>query len=144
MVKAILDLLGTLVFVNLDNAIIRGKKNSYLINGKEAYDVSYYQYPNDNSSDSKQDAFRHAYFSLLNVKSFGLAFATEMGNAHEVSYTQSQVGINMDLFNNNVGLSAYVAPAAQGNIQYMLIVMGLMQNGSLRYIKNNVLTPTNQ
>lgn len=41
------------------------------------------RFPNMNRTDTKADAFRHAYFSLLNVRALGIALATNLGNAHE-------------------------------------------------------------
>lgn len=128
------------------NNMSRSNQLSYLINAQTAMDMAVTRFPNMSQTDSKADAFRHAYFSLLNVKSLGLTLATNLGNAHETKNNQSALAKSMDLFNNDVGRNAFIdypVEAPYWSI-YADIAYGLITNGNLRYINNGQLTPTNQ
>ncbi|RZL61643.1 MAG: hypothetical protein EOO93_12785 [Pedobacter sp.] len=128
------------------NNMSRADQISYLINAKTALDIAVTRFPNMSQTDTKADAFRHAYFSLLNVRELGLALATSLGNAHEENSNQSALAKQMDLFNNNIGRNAYTnlpSEAAYWNI-YSNVAYSLVTNGSLRYINNGQLKPTNQ
>ncbi|MFA6275143.1 MAG: hypothetical protein WC622_00230 [Pedobacter sp.] len=128
------------------NNMNRVNQLSYLINAKTALDLAFTRFPDMDQTDTKADAFRHAYFSLLNVKELGLTLATRLGNAHEEKPDQSALAKQMDLFNNNVGRNAYSnlpAEAAYWSI-YSNTVYNLVTNGNLVYINNGQLKPTNQ
>ena len=49
------------------------------------------------------DAFRHAYFSGLNVASLGFSLAKQLGDAHEEYAANPILEKEMDLYNNSIG-----------------------------------------
>jgi hypothetical protein len=58
-----------------------------------------------NRTNDCSDAFRHAYFNALNVKSVGLTLADQFAYAHECNNPQNRNDVQMDFHNNNVGMS---------------------------------------
>ncbi|MCY1527687.1 hypothetical protein D9M68_627630 [compost metagenome] len=129
------------------NNMSRSNQLNYLINAQTALNAAVTRFPNMSQTDTKADAFRHAYFSLLNVHLLGQTLATSLGNAHEQKVNgQYTLASSMDLFNNEIGRNAYVnvpsnefPPTFYNNIAYNLVT-----NGSLVYINNGQLKPTNQ
>jgi hypothetical protein len=128
------------------NNMSRYNQLSYLVNAQTASNAAILRFPGMEQGDTKADAFRHAYFSILNVYELGLTLATNLGNAHEELTNQSPLAKQMDLFNNNVGRSAYVyySPETPYWERYSNLIYTLITNGSLRYISDGQLKPTNQ
>ena len=128
------------------NNMNRFRQLDYLINAHAAINMAISRFPNMNQTDTKADAFRHAYFSILNVMSLGMSLATSFGNAHEEVVNQSALAKSMDLFNNNAGRNAYVflRPESPFWTIYSDLIYDMVNNGSLRYINNGQLIPSNQ
>jgi len=87
------------IFENMD----RFSQLKYLSNAYDALNLAQALYPGD-QRDTCADAFRHAFFSGLNVSSLGYSLAKQLGDAHEEK-PDNQLSITMDLFNNSVGLN---------------------------------------
>lgn len=87
------------IFENMD----RFSQLKYLSNAYDALNLAQGLYPGD-QRDTCADAFRHAFFSGLNVSSLGYSLAKQLGDAHEEK-PDNQLSITMDLFNNSVGLN---------------------------------------
>ncbi|MFL0685426.1 MAG: DUF6973 domain-containing protein [Algoriphagus aquaeductus] len=86
------------IFDNL-NRILQLK---YLANAYHALNLANSLYPG-NQHNSCGDAFRHAFFSGLNVASLGYSLAKQLGDAHEEKPGNPNNEKKMDLFNNSVG-----------------------------------------
>ena len=128
------------------NNMSRVDQLSYLINAQSAMNMAVSQYPNISQRNTKADAFRHAYFSLLNTMTFGKSLAKSLGDAHETKPGDPQIEKDMDLFNNNVGreLFAGYIPSFNPAGYFSDKINILIQSGELLYINNGVLTPTNR
>jgi hypothetical protein len=87
------------IFENMD----RFSQLKYLSNASDALNLAQGLYPGD-QRDTCADAFRHAFFSGLNVSSLGYSLAKQLGDAHEEK-PDNQLSISMDLYNNSVGLN---------------------------------------
>jgi hypothetical protein len=87
------------IFENMD----RFSQLKYLSNAYDALNLAQGLFPGD-QRDTCADAFRHAFFSGLNVSSLGYSLAKQLGDAHEEK-PDNQLSITMDLFNNSVGLN---------------------------------------
>lgn len=87
------------IFENMD----RFSQLKCLSNAYDALNLAQGLYPGD-QRDTCADAFRHAFFSGLNVSSLGYSLAKQLGDAHEEK-PDNQLSITMDLFNNSVGLN---------------------------------------
>lgn len=70
---------------------------------EDAFSVSDQRYPNTDSNDSHQDAFRHAYWNARMSQEYGNEFAQAFGTAHEGLPDNPSDREAMDLYNNEVG-----------------------------------------
>ena len=61
-------------------------------------------YINGNGHNDCADAFRHAYFNMLNTRDIGSELTFQFGEAHECD-SQYEIETEMDLFNNDVGIN---------------------------------------
>jgi hypothetical protein len=52
---------------------------------------------------TNQNAFKHAYWSALNQRSFGSEEAKTIGDNHEVDETSPDLDVQMDVWNNALG-----------------------------------------
>ena len=52
---------------------------------------------------TNQNAFKHAYWSALNQRSFGSEVAQTISDNHEGDVTSTHVDVRMDLWNNQLG-----------------------------------------
>lgn len=52
---------------------------------------------------TNQNAFKHAYWSALNERSFGNEVAQTIGDNHEGDVTSNDPNVQMDVFNNQLG-----------------------------------------
>ncbi|WP_425390528.1 DUF6973 domain-containing protein [Ekhidna sp.] len=57
-----------------------------------------------NSRNDCSDAFRHAYFNMINAIDVGASVAREFGEAHECD-SSDELETDMDLHNNDVGIN---------------------------------------
>ncbi|WP_231492179.1 hypothetical protein [Pedobacter sp. Leaf170] len=128
------------------NSMTRTNQLSYLANAKNALDETQTRFAGEPMTDSKADAFRHAYFSMLNVDALGLALAESLGTAHEDGGNNSALAKQMDLYNNAIGRSAHqpvnINQPGYWSI-YANIANSLLVNGNLKYILYGQLCPTN-
>ena len=124
-----------------------GSRLNYLQAAQSAISEAESRFPG-NQEDTKADAFRHALFNILNVLWLGNSTAESLGFAHETKLSNGQYSLasTVDLYNNAAGRAAFVwLPAGAGPREfYSNIVYGLVTNGSLVYLKNGIITPTNQ
>ncbi len=119
----------------------RYQQVSYLLNAKIALDNAQILYPGS-QHNSKADAFRHAYFSLLNVIDIGTDLAERLGTAHE-NWDDNPVSERfMDLYNNQKGREAY-GIWQNGNLSTVHVIQGLVDSGQLVIIKNGSIVPSN-
>lgn len=75
---------------------------NYLSNAYDAINLSNSLFEG-NQYNGCGDAFRHAYFSGLNVSSLGYSLAKQLGDAHEEKPGNPALEKEMDLYNNEVG-----------------------------------------
>jgi len=130
----------------------------YLFNAKKAIWESENLFPNS-LYNGKGDAFRHAYFSGLNVILLGYTLAESLGTAHEnkpAYYPYDYKEVQMDLFNNNVGRSRE-SWFLDGYGSLTESILDALNSGQLRYLSplaggassgqatgSSMLIPTNQ
>lgn len=74
----------------------------YLYNAKTAFDRAAQLFPNS-TYNGVGDAYRHALFSALNVRSLGYEMAKRLGDAHELKPPIRPLEREMDLRNNHIG-----------------------------------------
>lgn len=74
----------------------------YLYNARTAFDRAAQLFPNS-TYNGVGDAYRHAYFSALNVRSLGYEMAKRLGDAHELKPPRHPLEREMDLRNNHIG-----------------------------------------
>jgi hypothetical protein len=89
------------------------------------------------------DAFRHAFFSGLNVASLGLSLAKQLGDAHE-EVSQSIIERDMDLYNNSIGMdkaNLLLNSGAGGNFDeiFWQTLVQVGYNGGFKIINNGQL-----
>lgn len=82
-------------------------------NSQRAISLSQILYPGSQVR-SRQDAFRHAYWSALNAYEQGESLARQFGNAHEEEDNQEEFDRTMDLYNNNYGYEVGVSARENG------------------------------
>jgi hypothetical protein len=126
----------------------RDKLVIYYLNAAEAVARTYARFNSYQSAmedaTGRANAYKHAILAIIHARSlFGRPFAETLVNAHETSACQSDECI-MDRWNNSQGFSVYDANQSLNLGTLDDNVWIRHNNGNLRYIKNNVLTPTNQ
>jgi hypothetical protein len=130
-------------------------------NRKVAEDATRQKF-NKNGVNDKSDAFRHAYYNIINTKVVGIGIAKLFSDAHEsetpVKFIKEK---EMDLFNNNVGQQSLLGNSNLSLTQLADLIYQKILNGNLRYLKpinyndpnfiythgitiNTLLKPTNQ
>jgi hypothetical protein len=75
----------------------------YLNNAYTAQELAKTFYPENTLHNGCGDAFRHSFFSGLNVASLGFELAKSLGDAHEVNPGSPSIERSMDLYNNELG-----------------------------------------
>jgi hypothetical protein len=75
----------------------------YLNNAYTAQELAKTFYPENTLHNGCGDAFRHSFFSGLNVASLGFELAKSLGDAHEVNPGSPSIETSMDLYNNELG-----------------------------------------
>lgn len=123
----------------------RFQQVKYLLNAQNALTTAQNLFPNSSQHNDKADAFRHAYFSLLNVIDLGIVLAENLGTAHE-NWPENPIEEKfMDLYNNEQGREAYQDwYNAGGNVSTTDIIQGLVDSGELVIIKNGSIVPSNE
>ena len=112
-----------------------------------------------NGRNDKSDAFRHAYYNVINTSVVGIDIAKLFSDAHE-SETPTSLAKEkqMDLFNNNIGHQSINSNGSLSANQFVNLIYQKLLNGDLRYLSplgpvipplygiTNLtqLTPTNQ
>lgn len=103
---------------------------------------SYKKYYNSSSGyeDDNADAFRHALWMCISAFEAGDSFAREFGIAHEDDYSGTTLAREMDLFNNNVGISKSSqifgnTPTEDVPFYASIIINDAVKNGELRRFK---------
>ncbi len=114
-------------------------KLDYLRNANFALKNAQEIFPTFSQHNDKADAYRHALFSLLNVRTLGFDLARQLGDAHELAPNQPELERQMDLFNNNIGRNAH-----ESSISLPMRALELIYSGKLVYIRNGGLVPTNE
>jgi hypothetical protein len=112
-----------------------------------------------NRRNDKSDAYRHAYYNVINAKKVGAYYAKLFSDAHE---SETPIHLikekEMDLFNNNVGHQSIIGYINMSNDELGNLIYQKLLNGELRYLSpldavvppffgiNSLtqLTPTNQ
>ncbi len=84
----------------------------YLSNAYRAENLARAFYPGDQVNNCA-DAFRHAFFNVLNVASLGYSLTKQLGDAHE-ELSQIQIQKEMDLYNNSVGRQQAISLLGSG------------------------------
>ncbi len=133
--------------IEICNNMNRVNQVTYLINAQSASSAAENLYPG-NQHNTRADAFRHAYFSILNVSTIGFSLAESLGNAHEEVTGQPGIEKQMDLWNNNAGRNAFngYIPNSGAPSYFANVIQNLVNNGNLKYIQPDTgnLVPTNQ
>ncbi len=130
-------------------------------NRKVAEDATKQKF-NKNGLNDKSDAFRHAYYNIINTKVVGINMAKLFSDAHESETPSALIKEKeMDLFNNNVGQQSLLGNSNLSLTQLADLIYQKILNGNLRYLKpidyndpnfiythgitiNTLLIPTNQ
>lgn len=115
-------------------------KNAYV---SEQLAQLYFPYSVNNG---KGDAFRHAFFSALNVHYFGYQLTKALGDAHEL-VGNLDITSEMDFYNNEVGRQAGISHSSifPNHNTGAQVIINLINAGSLKYINTaGQLVYTNQ
>ncbi len=85
--------------------------------------------------NGKPDAFRHAYYNVINAKVVGIDMAKLFSDAHE-SETPVALALEkqMDLFNNNIGHQSISGNGSLSLSQLADLIYQKLLNGDLRYL----------
>lgn len=116
---------------------------SYLLNAMIATNEAKKLYSHLSQHNDKADAFRHAYFSLLNAIDLGISLAKSLGDAHEDFVGNPALEKEMDLYNNLKGREALSA-LVQSSDDPSSLIQNLADNGDLKIIKSGSLVKSNQ
>ncbi|MER3374110.1 MAG: hypothetical protein RIM83_05685 [Allomuricauda sp.] len=88
-----------------------------------------------NGLNDKSDAFRHAFFNVINAKKVGQYTARLFSDAHESEVPQHLAKEKqMDLFNNNVGHHSISGNSMKSENELANIIYQKLLNGDLRYL----------
>jgi hypothetical protein len=100
-------------------------------------------FPNSSANDGQGDAFRHALWNAKNARSIGVYLATLFATAHEentppanpVDLQIFNARRSMDLFNNQIGISIFLAdgPYVSDEV-YIARILERINQGHLRII----------
>ena len=115
------------------------QKLDYLRNADFAVKNANQKFPALSQHNDIADAYRRCLFSMLNVRTLGYELARALGDAHELAIRQPELERQMDLHNNSVGRGAH-----EYGISLTDKAMLMVNSGRLVYIKNGILSPTNQ
>jgi hypothetical protein len=134
---------------NFDKILNRWQQVHYLMNAREASHKAAALFPSTTLHNDKADAFRHAYWSIMNVGDLGTSLAELMGNAHEDVLGQPWIEQQMDLFNNQTGRDNYQtfvnSTVTSNPLTMSQVAQNLVNNGSFKIISNSgTLIPSNQ
>ncbi|MFT5216714.1 MAG: hypothetical protein ACI83H_001843 [Glaciecola sp.] len=88
-----------------------------------------------NRRNDKSDAYRHAYYNVINAKKVGAYYAKLFSDAHE---SETPIHLikekEMDLFNNNVGHQTIIGYINMPNDELGNLIYQKLLNGELRYL----------
>ena len=88
-----------------------------------------------NGLNDKSDAFRHAYYNIINTKVVGIGMAKLFSDAHESETPSALVKEKeMDLFNNNIGQQSLLGNSSLSLSQLVNVIYQKVLNGDLRYL----------
>ncbi len=88
-----------------------------------------------NGQNDCSDAFRHAYFNMLNTIDIGADISRKFGEAHECD-SDYPIGTEMDLYNNNIGIDLALSnPQVSESILLNLLLQNLY-NGEMKILSN--------
>ena len=106
-----------------------------IFKNREIAENATYQKFNRNGRNDKSDAFRHAYYNIINTKAVGIGIAKLFSDAHE-SETPSVLikEKEMELFNNNVGQQSLLGNSNLSLTQLADLIYQKILNGNLRYL----------
>jgi len=94
-----------------------------------------------NGLNDCSDAFRHAYFNILNAKSVGIPLAKLFGTAHECGVPSSQqIESVMDLHNNKMGIKLFSLLPGKSDTYLASQLLLYVDQGVLRFLEPT-LTP---
>ena len=103
------------------------QKLDYLRSGYRARNAAMDRYPLREIQNGKGDAFRHALFSALTVRTLGVDLSTRLLNAHEENPRQPLLEKQMDLYNNQIGKEIpYSVTDLEGYVQNLVDTGKLM------------------
>lgn len=95
--------------------------------------------------DGKADAFRHSYWNALGTKDFGSWIMKEFADAHEWDEDQSNLSVQMDYFNNQVGRDIGNANLTSSDSNLATTVLTKIIFGDMKYINaNGIMVYTNE
>lgn len=112
-----------------------------LNNSKVASNETFNLYHHSTHYLGNGDAFRHAYWNALNVKSVGITRAAQFANAHE-SETKNGVDKDMDLRNNDRGRAIGQDNRYASDSAIKQKIITAVNNGGLWRVVNGRLVKT--
>lgn len=90
---------------------------------------------NGNGFNDCADAFRHAYFNMLNTLSVGANITRQFGEAHECD-SESDNQTDMDLYNNEVGINLTLFNPQVSESDLINFLLEKLYNGELKILSN--------
>jgi hypothetical protein len=103
----------------------------------DAYEESQERFNGQGGEDGHQDAFRHAYASVLLALRFGEEFAESFTTAHETGVNNPADREAMDLYNNEVGRRIARENPSATLAELADLVFEAIENGEMIVIDEN-------
>jgi hypothetical protein len=93
------------------------------------------RFPGSPLHNDKGDAFRHAYFNALNVRSVKTEIVKAFGDAHEIGVpSEFALEVEMDLFNNEIGRIIGNQNWTKSDQELSNTVMNQLNIGDMKYL----------
>ena len=92
-------------------------------------------YSQNNGRNDCADAFRHAYFNLLNTRRVGEEITRKFAEAHECDSPSAKES-EMDFHNNEIGIELALQNPSMNDLELTEIILDMLFNGDLRIISN--------
>ena len=114
----------------------------YIVNAIDATNLTgqYFAGKDPTCSACRANAFKHAMFIILNAKIFGADMAAQLGRDHEGGTQVNGPDREMDLNNNEVGISIYQNNSLSriSDFPNLIIIEMNTQHSRFIYLKNGV------
>jgi hypothetical protein len=104
-------------------------------NSRKAFNVTESIFPGSIQGNNAADAFRHAYWSALNVQDVGFKITMMYAYAHENWIGNPILSKTMDLYNNLIGIQI----GSLSNMSLTISVHNALTEGRLLIIENRTL-----